>query len=344
MLGLSLLLLDCALLMAHTAPALSVQKGVPFILISGTLSVLYWWVSRHLLQPLRHIRQTLLNAQDITEIAPSRSLAHLARDIHRLSDAARRHYRHQQHHTHEMAQLRSSMHAIHEQYALLTRVAEEETRQHYQAVMSYAHYLEERVIAKHADASLRYDFDDTCESSFALALITNALSLLHTNAAHTPTELSTAQMLQHTLVKLAAALDRRNMRLDSTGVDLTTIAYADANFVQLAVWIMLLGTVRYAQDESTLKLRTLTSRDGTSAILSIVISELSPGALSVEERAVYLERRLRHPSSHLFAEAITHHANMRLVNLLLAHTGSHAEVTPLTPTCCEIMMTLPAQV
>lgn len=337
----SYVLLNGAVISMHIEEA--VTTLIPVVVTVNIGAYLLQRLIHHtVIQPIRQIRAILRRhpTMSLTAAQHSYNLMQLAHDIDRLSETARDYYH--QHHlqAQELETVRRAMAEISHQHALLMSVTEREARQHYQSVMTYAHYLEERILAKQADATLRFDFDDTCESSFALALITNALSQLNSKASCAPVALSLSDMLQHTLIKLSAALDRRNMRLDSRSVDLTT-AYADANLVQLAVWVMLLGAVRYAQDESTLKLRTLTSRDGKSAILSIVISELSPGAMTHAERADYLDQMLRHTSPHLFAQAIQNHANLVLANALLARTQGHAQVTPLTAMSCEIAITLP---
>lgn len=309
------------------------------------VALVYRLIAYALIKPLRQMQAALQQHSTIgaRQLTTGLNLTRLVQDIHRLSEAAHDYYTQNYLRARELEEVRQSMQSLIEQHTLLMNVTERESRQHYQSVMTYAHHLEERIIAKQADASLRFEFDDTCESSFALALITNALFQLNSNASCTYVEVPLAQMLQNTLLKLSAALDRRNMRLDSYHVDTTTIAHADIHLVQLAVWVMLLGAVRYAQDESILKLRTLTSSDGKSAILSIIISELSPGVMTEDERADYLERMLHHTSPHLFAQAIQNHANIVLANALLNRTGGGAVVSPLTSMSCEIAITLPCQ-
>ena len=106
--------------------------------------------------------------------------------------------------------------------------------------------------------------------------------------------------------------------------------------------MMLLGMIRFAAEESLLRIRCLPSRDGTQALMSIVVSELSPGSLSEAQREAYLLRKQHHLSPHLFAQAIREHAHVQLAELLLGRVGGSISVLPLTVSACEICVALPS--
>lgn len=76
--------------------------------------------------------------------------------------------------------------------------------------------------------------------------------------------------------------------------------------------------------------------------MSIVVSELAPGNLSVEERGEYLERQMQHLNPHMFAETIRIHANIQLADMLLASVSGRIEIVPLNAHACEICLFLPA--
>jgi hypothetical protein len=132
------------------------------------------------------------------------------------------------------------------------------------------------------------------------------------------------------------------MRLTTAEVDMAVAARGDTTTVAQILWMMLLGMIRYAADESTLRIRCLHSRDGAQALLSIVVSELSPGCMSHDERGDHLTRRLQHLTPHMFAETLRIHGNVQLARLLIGRIGGDISVVPLTTASCEICMTLPS--
>jgi hypothetical protein len=208
-------------------------------------------------------------------------------------------------------------------------------------VLAYANYLEEHIQRKTADAGLRYDFDDVCESSFNLTLIAGALNMLHTGTGSTPGPVPLAGLMQQTMLALAPSLDRRAMKLTTAEVDESVVATTDPHIIAQVLWMMLLGTIRYAAAESTLRMRCLASHDNTQALMSIVISELSPGCLSPEERGAHLVRQMEHLTPHMFAETIRIHANLQLAQLLLHRVDASISILPLTSHACEICLHLP---
>jgi hypothetical protein len=116
--------------------------------------------------------------------------------------------------------------------------------------------------------------------------------------------------------------------------DLTLFAHA--------VWIILLGVIRYAADESTLRLRTMRVSEGKEAMLSMVVSELAPGQLSPQERHDYLARQINHMTPHMFAETIRLHGNIQLAELMMTSLSGRISILPITSYACEISIFLPA--
>lgn len=211
----------------------------------------------------------------------------------------------------------------------------------YQSVLAYANYLDEHIVTHTSDSHLRFDFDDVCESSFNLKLIAGALELLRDDHPAAPEKLPIASLLQQMMIALAPSLDRRAMRLTTAEVDESIIVLADPVILSQVLWMMLLGLIRYAADESTLRMRCLSDRDGKRAILSIVVSELAPGAMSPEERGAHLLRQLQHGNPPMFAETIKIHGNIQLAELLLKRLEAEISVVPLSAYACEICLLLP---
>lgn len=227
-----------------------------------------------------------------------------------------------------------------QQHALIHSSSREMSEQ-YRSVLSYAHYLDDHIRRHASDTQLRYDFDDVCESGFNLRLIAQSLELLGA-APPTLVAIPVTDLLHQTVIALAPSLERRAMKLSSLGTDEQVQIRTDLPSLAHAVWIMLLGIIRYAAAESTLRLRCLPVEDGRTVLLSIVVSELAPGALSPEERHAYLERQLQHLTPHMFAETIRQHGNLQLAELLIARLQGRIHVLPLSSHACEISLFLPA--
>lgn len=214
--------------------------------------------------------------------------------------------------------------------------------QQHQAVLAYANYLEERIASNAANPDLRYDFDEVSESSFKLKLIAGALGLIQRRYQPECAPIDLPELMQQTMLALAPSLDRRSMKLTSVEVDMGVIAQSDATVIAHVLWMMLLGTIRYAADESTLRLRCLYNHDRTRCLLSIVITELSPHSLNEKERDSYMVHKLQHLTPHMFAETIRIQANLQLAEMLLKLLDGELTTLPLTSHSCEICLNLPA--
>lgn len=326
-----------------------VKHGVIWLALNLVALGVLVTIRRLILTPLSRITQHLQQlrnafAEETGLMQPSSALnvPRLALDIGRFVSFAIEHHRKHIEAEQALAKAREVIAQFaREQQAILTSTHREIAVQ-YQSVLAYANYLEEQITANKLDPGLRYDLDDVCESSFNLKLIAGALNMMHAKAAPNLDNVPLAPLMQQTMLALAPALDRRAMKLSTAEVDLSVAARGDAQSLAHVLWMMLLGMIRYAADESTLRIRCLHSRDGSEALLSIVVSELSATSLTEDERGEHLARRLQHLTPHLFAETISIHANIQLANMLVGHAGGHIHVQPLTTTSCEVCMTLPS--
>jgi hypothetical protein len=313
------------------------------------LGVLYL-TRLHLLQPINLIKQHIQRLRSIyveegrSTLKSPLSLLHAAREVSQFANFALDHYKKHQEITVELEKSRFMIAQFTKQQETTLSSTNREIGEQYRSVLAYANYLEHQIQHNKIDPSIRYDFDDVCESSFNLKLIAGALSSL----SHPPPQISEcvalATLVQQTMLTLAPALDRRAMKLTSADVDLSVAAQGDPQTLAQVLWMMLLGMIRYAEDESTLRIRCFHSRDGSHALLSIVISELSPGKMSQEERQDHLIRQLQHLTPHMFAETIRIHGNVQLADMLIQRIGGSITTLPLTVASCEICMKLPSAV
>lgn len=311
--------------------------------ILALLLALRQWLVRPLHRISQHLRQVRSTYSDIEDL-PEFSILHLwhiASDVGRFAGFALEYYRRYQEVSLALEQSRQLIARFAMEQEAILNATDREIATQYRCVLTYAHYLEGQIVSNKLDPTLRYDLDDICESSFNLKLIAGSLSMLSNPI---PVELGNvplAPLMQQTILALAPALDRRSMKLTTADVDEATAAHGDPGTLAQILWMMLLGMIRYAADESTLRLRCLYNRERTQALLSIVVSELSPMRLSENERGDHLARQLEHLTPHMFAETIRIHGNVQLADLLIERLGGHITVQPLTISSCEICMALP---
>lgn len=311
------------------------------------LLVILCALQRHVFSPMLGIIRQLYNMRSVLQegghpASSIMSMRAVAVDITRIAQLAHDYYVKQQETAFALKQARGLLSQIAAQQAALVTTTSREMMAQHQSVLTYANYLEEQ-IAQHAiDPGLRYDFDEVSESSFNLKLIAGALNLVEHASAQNITRLDVPRLLQQTVLALAPSLDRRNMRLTTAEVDLGVTALSDPAIIAHVLWMMLLGTVRYAADESTLRMRCLYTHDRRRVLISIVVSELSPGRLSAEERRAFFGSQVRLQTPHLFAETIHTHGNIQLTSMLMAGLDGDLSVSPLTSHSCEICLSLPA--
>ncbi len=334
---------------AYTLPAWPIAQLVVVwsslnILVIAALYVLHQWllIPLHSIAHQLHQLRTTYNEETSFGVTSPLQITRIAGEVGRFIGFAREQYRK---HTETLQELEQSRHIIAqfamEQETLLTSTNREIAIQ-YRSVLSYANYLEEQITTNKLDPSIRYDLDDVCESSFNLKLIAGALSMLSHGRMPELSNVPLAPLLQQTMLALAPALDRRSMKLTTAEVDMSVAAYGHGGTLAHILWMMLLGMVRYAADESTLRIRSLYSRDGTQAMMSIVVSELSAGRMTEDEREEHLIRQLQHLTPPMFAETIRIHANVQLADLLIQRLGGLIHVQALTTTSCEVCVNLPS--
>lgn len=303
-------------------------------------------VRHRVVQPWQHIRSIVrhtsmaLSEDRDAETIGALSVRDMALSLSRFASHAQNAYAKCRALQHELEESRQMMEQITRQHQIAMQSTNRELGTQYRSVLAYANYLDEHIRRHKSDAQLRYDFDDVCESGFNLKLIAQSLELLRQSSRRiAPVPLSL--LLQRTVIALAPTLERRVMKLSTDGVDETVAAETDTGLLSHALWMLLLGTIRYAAEESTLQLRCFATAEG-NAVISIGISEMEPGQLSPEERQAHMVRQLQHMTPHMFAETIRLHANAQLAGLLLSQAGGTLSVLPINTHACEIAIVLPA--
>lgn len=306
-------------------------------------------VRRHVLTPLRHIIQHLqqvritFHTETSEPEVPGLSLIYVAHDVNRFAAIALDYYRKHQEVSRELEHSRQIIAQFALQQKTTLSSTNREIGEQYQSVLAYANYLEEQIVGNKLDPTLRMDFDDVCESSFNLKLIAGALANLDEDAP--PPSIGIvplAPLMQKTMLALAPSLDRRSMKLTTAGVDESVAAQGDPDIIAHVLWMMLLGMIRYAAAESTLRIRCLHSRDNREAMMSIVVSELSASQLPYEALRNYLTRQLAHLTPQMFADTMRVQGNIQLAEMLLSRIGSKITVMPLTISACEICIVMPS--
>ncbi len=186
-------------------------------------------------------------------------------------------------------------------------------------------------------------FDALLEHSFNIQLQLRAVEMLSARASclHVAELINPTQTLSRILVPLAAALDRRTMKLSSAAWSERTNVRIPQETLELVCWLVLLGTVRYAEDESELTLSCEPATDGSATFITCLVSELAPASMHASERAAFMQQKEKHTSAHMFAHTLQHAPNLSLAAHLLARAGGELMIHPHTPTRCLIEMRLP---
>lgn len=326
------------------------QFWVSLLAINGVFFGLLHLVRVHVVLPalrmIRHVRAIYaimsVDSEPRGSQAPrTRGRRGIGHEFSRFTELSLQYFRRHQELASELGEAQAilAQFALHQDTFLDSTSREIGTQ--YRAVLAYANYLEEQIMRNRLNPSLRYDFDEVCESSFNLKLIAGALAMLSVEAPPHVTHVTLADVMRRTLLALAPALDRRAMRISSAEVNEYVMAYGDPGFIAHILWMMLLGMVRYAADESTLRIRCFYNHDETRAMMSIVVTELKRNDSDLPSNAPSALSGAGGVTATLFAEAIRIHANIQLAHLLIERMGGTITVLPLTSESCEIFMDLP---
>ncbi len=325
--------------------AITARDVYLWLVANSALAACYFLVCWKFARPLADLRRLMEQASaslDRPGLPVARDVGAMLREMTTLTALVKEQARVRGELTGELETARRVLAQCTLQQQAMLRTTRREIVTQYQSVLSYANYLDEHIQRRTAEPELRFDFDDVCESSFTLKLISGALELLGQPAETRRLPVTLAAMMQQTMLALAPSLDRRAMQLTTAEVDESVVASSDPALLTHAIWMMLLGLIRYAADESTLRMRCLYDRERKQALLSIIISELAPAAMSSDERAAHLVRQMQHGSPHMFAETIRIHGNLQLAELLLHRLDATLTVVPLSAYACEICLRLPA--
>jgi hypothetical protein len=326
---------------------MSLESLILWIIANASLGCLLLLMRRHIFYPLmgmtHHIQHLLdvMHPGAMLPVSRTFNIRHTLYNIAHIAHVAQDHIARQRDTKAALLEAQATLKQIVAHHTIILQSTSREMATQYQAVLSYANYLEEHIAQHSPSQDLRYDFDEVSESAFNLKLIAGALELIqhpqhiHYAPIHIP------ELIQNTMLSLAANLDRRCMKLTTLEVDEGVMAYSNPAIITHTLWMLLLGIIRYAADESTLRLRCLYSRDQSTALISITVSELSPGRLTAEERGTFLARQLCHFSPHMFAETIRIHANLQLAEILISPLQAQLGIIPLTGHSCEICLKLP---
>lgn len=307
------------------------------LLANLSLGAGYLLAYYHFARPIHHIRRQLA-ASFPKRMQAIRSPSSLVQEVTHLTRLTHRYLQTTRALQQELAETRAMLAQHTRQQHILVQATHREAIAHYQHVLAYAHYLDERITHQRLDPQLRLDLDDVSESAFTLRLIAGAMQLLETQYRPALTRMKLATVMQQTLLMLAPALDRRSMLLDSSGMDEHLTTVTDPLTFAHTLWLLVLGIIRYAEPESTLTLSTGIA--GDACLLSLTVSALSAGSMLPHERFTHLLRQMQDPAPHMFADTIRLHAHIQLAELLLQRVHAQIRVEPLSVDACRIVVHL----
>lgn len=219
-----------------------------------------------------------------------------------------------------------------------------ETLHVFRTIQSYAQYLEDMVLAKRADETVRYDYDEVCEAAGNLQFLMEGMShLLQEDSGTTERRLSmcdAGSVLGQFLVHITPSLERRAMRITSRHFPKELFLYTQEPLLRHLLWALLYVCLRYAEDDSTLNIE---GKDGRERVtIRFFVTHSNPAALSVGERDAYLSALTNSDHSiHMFAHALSQHPNMQIASKLAAALNGVVDCVPQGPYCCMLELTLP---
>lgn len=328
-----------------TAYGITAHQGMDYLGIGiGALIYVLWHGYAHYRQLIDMLHHILTKWQHSPYTASSCAIMHarspfaLLQELSRLTDHALETHRL---HMHLRMQLSASQHSL-SHYQSLTCL-HSDMRTLFSRIAEYTQMLEETIARRASISSLHEAFDELSEHSFNLQLFISAFERLQkvvapagwveiTDPTHT---------LSRVLVPLAASLDRRAMQLSSLAWNERVRAKIAANDLELIIWLMLLGTVRYAEEESTLVLSCEPATDGSHAIITCLVSELAPATMSAHERAAFMQEKQKYKSAHMFAHTLAESTNLTLARQLVSRVSGTLSVHARSQTSCLIELTLP---
>lgn len=209
-----------------------------------------------------------------------------------------------------------------------------------------------RSIAKEMDdAASRYgaagstceSFDALREQSFNLQLLLRGMEMLNERSSciAVTESINPTAILSRILLPLSSALDARAMKLSSAAWSERTSVRMPPPALELIGWLVLLGIVRYAEDESELTLSCEPATDGSATFITCLISELAPASMHASERASFMNTKEKHTSAHMFAHTLAQSPNIKIACALSQRYGAALSIHSHTPTRCLIELTLP---
>lgn len=324
----------------------NINQHSDIIYVAGAFSaglILLWqWYThyRKLTGILHHILTQWHASQSPTSPFSRRARGPMAllTELTRLAEQAIETHRQ---HMHLRMQLSASQHTLAGYQSLSSLHGD--MRHLFARIAEYTVMLEDTIARRASISCLHEAFDELGEQSFNLQLFVTAFERLNqpTTRSGWVEIIDPTHTLSRVLVPLAASLDRRCMLLSSTAWNERIRTKIASNDLELIVWLTLLGTVRYAADESTLVLSCEPAADGSSTIITCLVSELAPAAMSPHERADFMREKQKYQSAHMFAHTLAGSTNLTLAAQLTARAGGILSVHARTQTSCLIELSLP---
>lgn len=219
-----------------------------------------------------------------------------------------------------------------------------ETGHVFRTIHMYAQYLEDMILAKRADADLRYDYDEVCEAATNLQCLMGGMQALleqESRGRLLYSACDVGDVLGRFLVQITPALERRSMRITSRQFPVRLPIRTDEPLLRHALWALLYACLRYAEEDSTLHIEG--REESEQVVLRFFVTHSNPAALSLGEREAYLSALTNSDHSvHMFAHVIGQHPNMQLSARIAAALVGTVDCLPQGPYCCMLELRLPS--
>lgn len=308
------------------------------LIFNAGLIAAYVLLRREYVYPARLI---LAQAQQLT---PQTSLRHTAREFSHLIHAALTLARDHETLRRQLGGAQQHIEQLLRQQHRLQCGAVGETGHVFRTIHLYAQYLEDMILAKRADADMRYDYDEVCEAAANLQCLMGGMQALLEYESRGHLFLSrcdVGDVLGRFLVQLTPALERRSMRITSHRFPASLAVCTDEPLLRHALWALLYACLRYAEADSTLHIEGKDEVDEVA--LRFFVTHSNPAAISLGEREAYLSALTNSDHSvHMFAHVIGQHPNMQLAGRIAAALGGTVDCLPQGPYCCMLEWRLPS--
>lgn len=289
-----------------------------FILVNGSLWIMYRLVNALIIQPVGNTLQKLSpNPKRQRQLPLSRQLALIEKRYYQLQ--------------HTLAQQESVIRQCHQvidqlqsQQQQYMQASSEEMHRAYERIVEYANHLEEMALHQELDPDAPYAFDDVREMGSNLQRLADCYSLFYASAAESKPEMvDPAAIIKASLQDIQFALERRNISPFFTARrEIWTHVRGGKARMPALIQLLMFLAVRYGEDEA--ELHMMIDNDNNDVVLRFDISHFRQSTLPANEQDFSMfTTRLSRDMQNAITRKIDQHVNMVMGRALSGLMGGN---------------------